>query len=66
MTTARVTPSSNARTRSRSASVITRSSVSGRTSLERKRCYPSPIEIRTSRQAAQSTPRFRSVIRERP
>jgi hypothetical protein len=30
------------------------------------RVYPSPIEIRTSRQAAQSIPRFRSVIRERP
>jgi hypothetical protein len=35
-----VTPSSNARTRSRSASVITRSSVSGRTSLERNAATP--------------------------
>jgi hypothetical protein len=43
MTTERVMPSSNARTRSRSASVITRSSVSGRTSLERNAATPHPL-----------------------
>jgi hypothetical protein len=49
MTIARVTPSSNARTRSRSASVITRSSVSGHSML--KRNAATPHRLRSVRRA---------------